>query len=172
MKRFIAVFENAPQDGAPWITSASQSAGLTLVDNDAIADAMSKDEEARKAILTSKQEPWGINEKLIPYYRKALEQVAGSHARLGLVGSNWLAYAEKTDVCILDFDPLEAEGQRGIKAGVTPQASADYVKTYTEQLLARAKKYLPAERSLVLPKGATDAKKAELAAAFIRKLQG
>src|SRR4051794_5348397 len=108
MKRFIVVFENAPLDSAPWITNASKTAGLTLVNNDAVAEAMSKVPEARKAILESKQVAWGINETLTPHYRKALEEVAGSHAQLGLAGSNWLAYAEKADVCILDFDPLEA----------------------------------------------------------------
>lgn len=171
MKHFLVVFENAPLDSAPWITSACKATGLTLVDNDKIADEMSKDEAARKAILGSKQVPWGINESLIPHYRKALEHVAASHARLGLAGSNWLAYAEKADLCILDFDPLEAEAHRGQKAGVTPQAAAQYVQQSTQELTQRAKKYLAADRVLILPKGATDAKKAELAAAFIRKFE-
>jgi hypothetical protein len=170
MKRFIAVFEISPLENAPWVASACKAAGVELLDNDPITEVMAKDPEARKAILSSQQVPWGINEGLIPFYRKALETLAGPRTSIALVGSNWLAYAEEPGVCILDFDPLEAEGQRGIQQGVAPADAANYVKTFTDELTQRAKKYLPADRSLVLPKGAPDAQKAELAAAFIRKL--
>lgn len=170
MKRFQVVFENAPQDGGPWITGACKAAGLYLVDNDKIAEAMSKDEAARKAILESQQAPWGINEKLIPFYRKALEEVAGRQAQLGLISSNWLAYAEKPDLCIIDFDPLEAHGRDLAKGGMPPKDAAQYVKTYTGELAERARKYLSPDRILLLPKGAPDSQKAELTAAFIRKL--
>ncbi len=170
MQRFIAVFEISPLENVPWVASACKAAGLTLLVNDPITDAMVKDPEARKAILSSEQVPWGINERLTPYYRKALEETAGTQASVGLIGSNWLVYAEKVDACIVDFDPLEAEGQRGIKAGVAPEDAAKYVKTFTEELTQRTRKYLPPDRSLVLPKGAPDAQKVELAAAFIRKL--
>ena len=144
--------------------------GLFLVDNDAIADVVSDDETARK-IIESSQQVMGVNLQLVPYYRKALEKVAAGKEQRALVRSNWLEYAETKDACILDFDPLEAEAQKGMKGGISERDAAAYVQTYTDRITALARKHLAPERILQLPRGATDAKKAELAIPFVRKFQ-
>ena len=71
---------------------------------------------------------------------------------------------------MLDFSGLEAQRQQGLANGMKQKDVDDYVAKYSKQLQDRARKYLSPERILVLPPGESDAKKAELAAAFVRKL--
>jgi hypothetical protein len=71
---------------------------------------------------------------------------------------------------VLDFSGLEAQKKQGLAAGMKQKDVDEYVAKYSKQLEERARKHLKPERILVLPAGESDAKKAELAAAFIRKL--
>lgn len=169
MKRFTVVFDNEPAEPAPWVARACSDTRLFLVDNDAIADELSQSKEAQKLLLESGLPP-GENSQLAPFYKAALEKVAGEQQRVGLYSVSWLLYLGQADGCILDFSGLEEQRQKGLAAGVDAKTADDYYAKYSAQLQERARKYLPVDRVLVLPASESDARKAELAAAFIRKL--
>jgi hypothetical protein len=168
MKRFVIVFSNEPGEPAPWVAQACASAKLTFVDNDPITKELAKNPEAQKLILSNI--PPGENAALSPFYKAALEKVAGKEARIGLFSNSWLLYLGQAEGCVLDFASLEAQKKQGLAAGMKQKDVDDYVAKYSQQMQDRARKYLPPERILVVPAGESDAKKAELAAAFIRKL--
>jgi len=169
MKRFVIVFDNEPAAPAPWISSACATSKLHFVDNEAILDVMSKNKEAQKVLLGSGG-PADKNPKAAPFYKEALEKVAGDKTRLGLYSTNWLIYLGQADGCVLDFSGLEDQRAQGLAQGMTQKQVDDYVATYSAQLQDKARKVLPAERVLVLPVKESAAKKADLAAAFIKKL--
>ncbi|ATB29209.1 hypothetical protein [Melittangium boletus] len=168
MKRFVIVFDNEPADSAPWISGACAASKLHFVDNDAITEVMSKNKEAQKVLLGGG--PPGENPKLAPFYKEALEKVAGDKPRVGVYSTSWLLYLGQADGCVLDFAGLEEQRTLGLAKGVTRKQADDYVATYSAKLQDKARKALPAERILVLPVKESVAKKAELAAAFIKKL--
>ncbi|WP_224362430.1 hypothetical protein [Hyalangium versicolor] len=170
MKRFVIVFSNEPGEPAPWVAQACASAKLTFVDNGPVTVELSKDPQAQKHLLSNI--PLGENAALAPFYKAALEKVAGKEGRIGLFSNSWLLYLGQgqVDGCVLDFSGLEAQKQQGLAAGMKQQDVDAYVAKYSQQMQERARKYLPAEKILVLPTSESDAKKAELAAAFIRKL--
>lgn len=168
MKRFVIVFSNEPGDPAPWVALACESAKLKYVDNDLITKELSQNPEAQKLLLSNI--PPGENPALAPYYKAALEKVAGNESRVGLYSNSWLLYLGSADGGVLDFSGLEGQRKQGLAAGMKQKDVDEYVAKYSKQLQDRARKYLPAERVLALPTNESDAKKAELAAAFIRKL--
>ncbi len=168
MKRFVIVFSNEPGAPAPWVAQACASAKLTYVDNDPITQELAKNPEAQKLLLSNI--PPGENAALAPFYKAALEKVAGKEARIGLFSESWLLYLGQADGCVVDFASLEAQKKQGLAGGMKQKDVDEYFAKYSKQLQDRARKYLPQERILVLPTGESDAKKAELAAAFIRKL--
>jgi len=168
MKRFVIVFSNEPTAPAPWVARACESAKLTYVDNDPITSEIAKSPEAQKLLLSNI--PPGENAALSPHYKAALEKVAGNEQRIGLYSNSWLLYLGQADGCVLDFSGLEAQRQQGLAAGMKQKDVDDYVAKYSKQMQDRASKHLPPNRILVLPTAESDAKKAELAADFIRKL--
>lgn len=168
MKRFVIVFSNEPGAPAPWVAQACASAKLTYVDNDPITKELAKNPEAQKLLLSNI--PPGENAALAPFYKAALEKVAGKETRIGLFSNSWLLYLGQADGSVLDFASLEAQKKQGLAAGMKQKDVDEYFAKYSKELQDRARKYLPQERILVLPAGESDAKKAELAAAFIRKL--
>jgi hypothetical protein len=168
MKRFVIIFSNEPTEPAPWIARACEAAKLKYLDNDPITTEISKSPEAQKQLLSNI--PPGENAALAPHYKAALEKVAGKEPRIGLYSNSWLLYLGQADGCVLDFSGLEAQRKQGLAGGMSQKDVDDYVAKYSKQMQDRAAKYLPANRILVLPAGESDAKKAELAAAFIRKL--
>jgi hypothetical protein len=168
MKRFVIIFSNEPSEPAPWIARACESAKLTYLDNDPITTEISKNPEAQKQLLSNI--PPGENAALSPHYKAALEKVAGKEQRIGLYSNSWLLYLGQAEGCVLDFSGLEAQRKQGLAGGMKQKDVDDYFNTYSKQMEERARKYLPQERILVLPTAESDAKKAELAAAFIRKL--
>ena len=168
MKRFVIVFSTEPGEPAPWVAQACASAKLKYVDNGPITVEISKDPAAQKLLLSNI--PPGENAALSPYYKAALEKVAGTEPRLGLFSNSWLLYLGNADGCVLDFSGLMAQKKAGLASGMKQKDVDDYVAKYSKQMEDRARKYLPPERVLVLPTAESDAKKAELAAAFIRKL--
>ncbi|WNG51251.1 hypothetical protein F0U60_49300 [Archangium minus] len=169
MKRFVIVFDNEPAEAAPWMASACSAAGLTFVDNDAITDVVSDNKDAQKLMLQGGLPP-GENPKLAPFYKAALDKVAADKPRVGLYSASWLLYLGQADGCVLDFSGLEEQRKKGLASGVPQKTADEYVAKYSAQLQERARKVLPADRILVLPANEKDAKKAELAAAFIKKL--
>ncbi len=168
MKRFVIVFSNEPGEPAPWIVRACEAAKLTYVDNDPVTTELARSPEAQKQLLSNI--PAGENAALAPHYKAALEKVASKEQRVGLYSNSWLLYLGQADGCVLDFSGLEAQRKQGLAAGMSQKDVDDYVSKYSKQMQERAGKYLPANRILVLPTSESDAKKAELAAAFIRKL--
>ncbi|HYH98003.1 hypothetical protein [Hyalangium sp.] len=168
MKRFVIVFSNEPSEPAPWIARACESAKVTYLDNDPITTEIAKNPEAQKQLLSNI--PPGENTALSPHYKAALEKVAGKEQRIGLYSNSWLLYLGQAEGCVLDFSGLEAQRKQGLAGGMKQQDVDDYFNKYSKQMEERARKYLPQERILVLPTAESDAKKAELAADFIRKL--
>ena len=169
MKRFVIVFDNEPAESAPWMARACSTAGLTYVDNEAITDVVSDNKDAQKLMLQGGLPP-GENPKLAPFYKAALEKVAGDKQRVGLYSASWLLYLGQADGCVLDFAGLEAQRKQGLAQGVPQKKADEYVAQYSALLQDKARKVLPAERILIVPASESDAKKAELAAAFIKKL--
>ncbi len=168
MKRFVIIFSNEPEEAAPWIARACEAAKLTYVENDPIITELSRNPEAQKLLLSNI--PPGENAALAPHYKAALEKVAGSQARIGLHSNSWLLYLGQADGCVLDFSGLEKQRQQGLASGMKQKDVDDYVARHSHLLQDRARKYLPQERILVLPASESEARKAELAAEFIRKL--
>lgn len=169
MKRFAVVFSNEPEDAAPWVARACEAAKLRYVDNDLITTEISRIPEAQKQLLQGGLPP-GENPALAPHYLAALEKVSAREPRVGLYSMSWLLYLGQADACVLDFTALEAQRDQGLAAGMKQKEVDDYVAKFSQQLQERARKYLPPERILVLPRGTPEARKAELAADFIRKL--
>ena len=170
MKRFVIVFSNEPEDAPPWVARACEAARLRYVDNEPITTELSKDPEAQKLLLQSNLPP-GENPALAPAYQKALDKVAGTQPRLGVYSLSWLLYLGQADGCVLDFTSLEAQRKQGLASGMKPQDVEAYVSKFSQQLRERALKHVPQERLLVLPAGEPDARKVELASAFINQLR-
>ncbi len=168
MKRFVIVFSNEPAAPAPWVARACESAKLTYVDNDLVTSELARNPEAQKLLLSNI--PPGENAALGPHYKAALEKVASKEQRIGLYSNSWLLYLGQAEGCVLDLSGLEAQRQQGLAGGMKQKDVDEYVARYTKLMKDRAAKYLPQNRILVLPAGESDAKKAELAADFIRKL--
>jgi hypothetical protein len=169
MKRFVIVFDNEPAESAPWISGACSASRVTFVDNEAITDVVSDNKDAQKLFLESGIPP-GENPKLAPHYKTALDKVAANQQRVGLYGVSWLLYLGQADGCVLDFAGLEEQRTKGLASGVDKKAADAYVAKYSAHLQERARKVLSPDRILVLPVNESEAKKAELAAAFIKKL--
>jgi hypothetical protein len=168
MKRFVIVFSNEPAAPAPWVARACESAKLTYVDNDPVTSELARNPEAQKLLLSNI--PPGENAALGPHYKAALEKLAGKEQRIGLYSNSWLLYLGQADGCVLDLSGLEEQRRQGLAGGMKQKDVDEYVARYMKQMKDRAAKYLPQNRILVLPAGESDAKKAELAADFIRKL--
>lgn len=169
MKRFVIVFDNEPAESAPWMARACASSQVTFVDNEAITDVVSDDKEAQKLLLEGGLPP-GENPRLAPFYKAALDKLAADKQRVGLYSVSWLLYLGQADGCVLDFAGLEEQRKKGLASGVAQKTADEYVARYSAHLQDRARKVLPPERILIVPAHESDAKKAELAAAFIKKL--
>ncbi|ATB44035.1 hypothetical protein CYFUS_009516 [Cystobacter fuscus] len=166
MKRFVIVFDNEPADSAPWIASACASSRLSFVDNEAIINELAKNKDARPLLSGNTKE----NPQLAPFYKAALDKIAGDQPRVGLYSTSWLLYLGQADACVLDFTGLEEQRMLGLATGMAQKIADDYVTKYSTLLQDKARKVLPPERILVLPAKEKAARKAELAAAFIQKL--
>ncbi|EPX59137.1 hypothetical protein D187_003239 [Cystobacter fuscus DSM 2262] len=166
MKRFVIVFDNEPADSAPWIASACASSRLTFVDNEAIINELAQNKDARPLLTGNTKE----NPQLAPFYKAALDKVAGDNQRVGLYSTSWLLYLGQADACVLDFAGLEEQRMLALATGMAQKIGDEYVAKYSALLQDKARKVLPPERILVLPAKEKAARKAELAAAFIQKL--
>lgn len=172
--RQIVIVDTSPAEEAPWIERACQLAGVKYLGNDPIMEELGKDPEGRKKA----QEVAALNDhvphpELAPYFQKALEKTIAEKkvlaTKLALQSVMWLDYGSKAEAAILDLDPLNAQLELGRKSGMKEADVKKYEELFGTRMQATAKKYLSADRILVLPKGASDAQKAELAAAHLKK---
>ena len=152
MNRFVVLFDNAPADNAPWIAKACAAAKLRFVEDDPITTEVGKDAEARK-VLDQRPLDGSPFPAAGPYFNKALEKVAAKDARVALHGVRWLIYGQKAAAAIIDLDPLEAELKKGRAAGMASADVKKYEETYGKTMQDTAKKYLSADRILVLQGG-------------------
>ncbi|HEY8210410.1 MAG TPA: hypothetical protein VIG99_23170 [Myxococcaceae bacterium] len=168
--RFVALFDCSPADPPPWVKAVCQEVGLFFVDNDAVADEMSKSQAAQKAILELGQ-GFRENEAMAPHYSAALDKVAKGHDRLGVYSVSWFLYSVRPSVAVLDFQPLEDEVKKarsGPKKYPEEQLQ-QYLQTYRTKLTDRAYENVGEERTLIAPLGMLDSKKAAAAAEHIKK---
>ena len=166
-KQKVVVFDATPKnDPCPWMGMACRSAGVFLADINAIADLLAAEPDAKKILLA--RGPIGADPSLAPHYLKALGKLAGEKPKVAVHSVVWIDYGIAPAAVVLDFDNLELERAKGLKLGLTNEQYDELVAKGRGEMESRVAK-LPAERVLALPKGASDSKKAELAAAHIRK---
>ncbi|MGC4114521.1 MAG: hypothetical protein QM765_07905 [Myxococcales bacterium] len=166
--RKIVVFDASPQNApTPWMKKACQSAGVFLAELDAIADLMAKDPEAQKLLVA--RGPTGPDASLAKHYRAALDTLAAGKTKVAVHSVVWLDYGIAADAAVLDFDNLQLERARSKKLGLTDAGYDALVAKARDQMEARVAKLAP-DRVLRLPEQASDARKAELAAAHLSKL--
>lgn len=168
--RFVALFDCSPADPPPWVKAVCQEVGLFFVDNDAVADEMSKSPQAQKAILELGQ-GFRENEAMAPHYSAALEKAVKGHDMLGVYSVSWFLYGVRPSVAVLDFQPLEDEVKKA-RAGAKKypeEQLQEYLKTFRTKLTDRAHENVGEERTLVVPLDTLDSKKAAMAAEHIKK---
>jgi len=171
--RQIVIFDNSPLEEAKWIDQAASMAGITYVGNDPITEELGKDPKAREVMNRRPDEHLTLFKEVGPYFQKALETTLSakkiSSSKLGLHSVNWLEYGTKAECAILDLDPLLGQLELGRKQGMKEEDVKKYEQMFGTRMQDSAKKYLSPDRILLLPKGASDSQKAELAAAHIKK---
>jgi hypothetical protein len=168
--RFVALFDCSPAETPPWVKAACSEVGLFCVDNDRVATEMSQSPEAQRAILELGQ-GFRENEAMAPHYSAALDKVAQGHDRLGVYSVSWFLYGVRPAVAILDFQPLEDEVKKAREGAkkIPEEKLQEYLQTYRTKLNDLALNHVGQERTLVLPLGTLDSKKAALAAEHIKK---
>lgn len=148
-------------------------AGVKFVGNDPIAEELGKDPEARKVLEKRPDEHLSAFPQIGPFFQKALEKTLTNKKiispKLALHSVNWFDYGTKAECAILDLDPLQEQLELGRKKGMRAEDLKKYEEMFGTRMQDTAKKHLSADRILVLPKGASDSQKAELAASHIKK---
>jgi hypothetical protein len=168
-KQMVIVLDNPPLESDAWATEVFNKGSFKPVENEAVAQAMTKDPAAKKALLEV-GDPIRNAEKLAPHYKKAFDALYAKDARVGLYGTAWLVYQKPIDACIVDWSQVEKlaktdkQGAERVPYDHFKQLSHDFVR-------ARAKKYLAPDRYLELPLGLTTLQKVEKTLEFLRKLQ-
>ncbi|MDY7231585.1 hypothetical protein [Hyalangium rubrum] len=169
MKSFVAVFDCAPLGVLPWMEAAAKAGGLTLVQQDDVGKWLSEDPEFRKAIMAPNIKSFSNPDpSLTPYYLKVLETKV-PEPKVALHGWGWLVFAEKVDLCILDYAGLEQQRKKSVE-GVAQKKMDDEFFKVKSYLFAEAKKRLPADRILQLQGFSSEKEKQELAVQFVQKL--
>lgn len=169
MKRFTVVLDNSPHSPAPWMQRCCETLGLVLVDNDVVADEVSKIKEAQPVLIGENKGP--LDPRLAPHFLATVEKLMAGKSRIALHGANWLALGMKADAFVVDLDAIEAEKQKA-KDPATRAQLATLLGSYEQKLRETADRYPGKERSLILTKGTPEAQKAEQAVTFIRKWDG
>lgn len=152
--RFVVLFECSPAENPAWVKEVCESLGLALIDNDEVAESMP--EEARKLFLDAGVH--GEDPRLAPYYRKALEKVAGDAKRIALQSTSWLIYGEKPAAVVVDFDPVLADAKSNA-GGDAAEGATEYTEQVKQHWRARLAEHVAAASVLELPTGLSDAKK-------------
>lgn len=164
----VIVLDNPPLENDPWAQQVFAQAKLKVVDNDAVSELMSKDEEARRALLDT-PDPINDAEKLAPHYEKAFDALYGADARVGCWGTAWLVYTKPIAACVVDWSGIEKAAATD-KKGVDAIPYEHFRKTSYDFVRARAKKYVDPKRYLELPPGLTTAQKVEQTVDFLKGL--
>lgn len=171
--RQTVIFDNSPLETAKWIDQACAMSGVTFLGNDPITEELGKDPEARKVMEQRPTEHLSVFPQVGPYFQKALEKTLTakkiSSTKLALHSVNWFEYGTKAECAVLDLDPVKEQLEIGRKSGMKPEDLKKYEQMFGTRMQEVAKKHLSADRILVLPSGASDAQKAELAAAHLKK---
>lgn len=170
--RTIVIFDNSPMDEARWIENASAQAGVKYVSNDAITTELGKDPKAREAMNATPRDH-APHPELGPHFLKALEKTIAEKKilsdKLALQSVNWIDYGLKPACVIIDLDPLNEQLAIGRKSQMREEDVKKYEQLFGTRMQETAKKAVSQDRILVLPAGASEAQKAELAAAHIKK---
>jgi hypothetical protein len=166
-KQVVVVLDNPPREHDAWAEDVFRQAELMPVSNQAISDAMSKDEESRKVLLEHAGNPVRSAEALAPYYRRALDKLYGDAPRLGLYGTAWLVYAPSVDACVIDWSEVE---KRAAEPGV-PEADGEYFRQQSKQFVhQRTRQYLKPECLHELPDAAPSSERVQLTLNFLHNL--
>ena len=167
MAQQLVVIDVPPLEDAAWATQVFVKAGLKIVSNDAISDAMGKDDAARDALMKTANAVMEA-EKLAPHYRRVFEKLHGSDPKLGLWGTAWLVYVPNITACIVDWSEVEKLATT-TKTGPERFSYDQFKKTSYEFVRARQKKFLPAEKYLELLLGLNAQQKIDASLEFLRK---
>lgn len=167
MAQQLVVIDVPLLDEAAWAAQVFAKAGLKVVSNDAIADAMGKDEQARDALMKSVNAVMEA-EQLAPHYRRAFEALHGKDPKLGLWGTAWLVYTPNIAACIVDWSEIERKAAT-TRTGAEAAPYEHFKQSAYEFVRARQKKFLAAEKYLELPSGLSAQQKIEASLEFLRK---
>jgi hypothetical protein len=169
-KRKVVVFDASPRnDPTSWMRKACQDAGVFLADINAIAELLAEDPAAQKLLVA--RGPTGADPSLAVHYRAALDKLAAGKPKVAVHSVVWIEYGVGPLAAVLDFDNLELERPRAKELGVTKEAYDSLVAKARAQMEERVKGLKP-ECVLRLPEKASDRRKADLAAAHIKKFLG
>ncbi len=158
----IAVLDASPvNDPTPWMRQACRKAGVFLAEIDAIAEILARTQGVRQTLID--RGPKGPAPELGPAYLTALDELCAGETRVAVHSVVWVDYGVVPRGAVLDFDPLESERARALAAGLRDDEVTRTVDS-VRQLMEHHVGGLRAEHRLVLPAGAAEATKAELAA--------
>ena len=167
MAQQLVVIDVPPLEEATWAAQVFTKAGLKMVSNDAVSDAMGKDDAARDALMKT-ENAFLEAEKLAPHYRRVFEALHKNDPKLGLWGTAWLVYVPNITACIVDWDEVEKRAKTD-KTGPERYSYDQFKKTSYEFVRARQKKFLAADKYLELPLGLTAQQKIDASLEFLRK---
>lgn len=166
-KQSVIVLDNPPLDTDAWADEVFAQTRHTRVDNEAIAQEMSKDPQARPALLKYAGNPVMHAEQLAPHYKRALDKLHGSEPRLGLYGTAWVVYTQPVDAVVVDWSEVE-------KRANDPKAKNGPGEMFRQQshsfIRSRLKQHVKPERVLELQAGLSQQEKVAQTLAFLKKL--
>lgn len=165
-KQTVVVLDNPPLDKDSWAEKVFAQAKLTPVSNEAIAEAMSKDEKSRTVLLENAGDPVAAAQKLAPFYKKALEKLYGKERRLGLYGTAWLVYTP-IDACVIDWSEVE---RRFSPPALDPTEAARIKGRSRDFVRSRVAKHMAPGRTLELGQGLQSHDKVSQSITFLRTL--
>jgi len=166
-KQSVIVLDNPPLNQDAWADEVFSLAKFPRVENDAIAQEMSKDAEAKPVLLQYAGNPVMHADKLAPHYKRALDKLHGTAPRIGLYGTAWVVYTQPVDAVVIDWSEVDKRA-RDPKAA---DGSGEYFRQQSESFVrGRVKQHVKPERVLELPLGLSQKEKVAQTLAFLKKL--
>jgi hypothetical protein len=166
-KQSVIVLDNPPLEDDAWAEEVFALSRHPKVKNEAVAQEMSKDEEARPALLKYAGNPVMHAEQLAPHYKRALDKLHGGEPRVGLYGTAWVVYTQPVDAVVVDWSEVE-------KRANDPKAANGPGEMFRQQSHAfireRLRKHVAPEKVLELPNGLSQKEKVAQTMAFLKKL--
>ena len=163
--QILIVLDTPPLESAEWADKVFRNANLIVANNETITTAMSKDAEAKEALLEHADDPMAAADKLAPHYKRIFEKLYGRERRVGLYGSAWMVYLN-VDAVVVDWSEVEA---RATAEGVPPDQGEFFRKASRDFIHERANKYLQPGELFELEPPLSEAEKAEKALAFLKQ---